>query len=166
MKIYGLSFIILVLASCVCLDKRVHEDGEMKLSTNESECVAPWKVDDYVEDVVQNVCGYERPKGNPVVNKISWMFVLIGGGMFIAAFAFFAIAYLTHQYKCNVLGFISLLGSGTAIGFAEVAPFAWVIPVTGVLGGIIWWFTHGNKEFSLYIFIKDLFSNEVTDGNN
>ena len=97
MKIYGLFVVIIIFAGCVCVDKRVYEDGEMKLSTEKSECVAPWKVDDYVEDVVENVCGYERPKGNPVVTKISWMFVYIGGGMFIAAFAFFAIAYLTHQ---------------------------------------------------------------------
>lgn len=153
---FGLLILAIVLYGCASVNRRVCDKGELKLSQSETELVWFWSFDKYIESIMESK-GYKKDKVNPVVSKVNWMFVAIAGIMFVAGFSLFGIAYITHQYKCNVLGFISLIGSGTAIGFARLAPHAWVIPVAGIVGGLIWWFTHSNKDFSLYNWVKNLF---------
>jgi len=151
-SIIGISIFIticVICLACASLPRREYVEKEMTLSTDKTEYVAPWKVDDYVRSIMENAKGYTEPTNN--VNEwLGWVYVSISGVMFVVGFALFGIAYLTHQYKCNYLGFLSLIGAGVAAGFAEFVDWWWTIPVTAVIGILIWFLTHKNKSFSLY----------------
>lgn len=146
-----------VIVSCASLPKRIYDEKQMKLDPQQKELVRVDKVDNYVDDVMTLVKGYKEPESNADEN-LGWIYMIISGGMFIAGFVFFGIAYLTHAYKCNYIGFLCLVGAGTAAGFAEIAGFWWILPVTALLGGLIWYFTHRNKDFSLPEKIKKFWS--------
>lgn len=156
----GLSFITIILGfviACASLPKRVYEQKQMKLDPQENELVRVDKVDDYVEDVMNLVKGYKEPETNADEN-LSLIYIAISGGMFVLGFVFFGIAYLTRAYKCNYIGFLLLVGAGTAAGVAELAGLWWILPVTALLGGLVWYFTHKNKDFSLPEKIKNFWS--------
>jgi hypothetical protein len=99
------------------------------------------------------VKGYIAPE-DTTTEWISWVYIGISGFMFVVGFIFFAWAYLTHQYRMNFVGFISLIGAGVAAGFAEIAGWWWTIPACAILGGLVWFVTHGNKDFSIVEVIK------------
>ena len=153
--IFGILILITIFGSgCVSVPKRLYEAKQMKLSTKKKERIPAWKVDDYVDDVVENVKGYEKPD-EPVTDYIAFVYVGISGVLFLAGVACFAIAALSHMYKANIVGFICLIGSGVAAGFAAIANWWWTVPVAGAVGLVIWYLTHKTKDFSMFKTIKN-----------
>ena len=157
-----------ILLGCASVPLRKYDDDKMKLAPDETEYVALWNIDDYISSIMENVKGYAEPvveASESASDLLVWMYVGISGLCFIGAIVFFAIASLTHMYKCNVVGFILLIGAGVSAGFAELADFWWTIPVAGIIGLLIWMFTHKTKHFSLWKTIKDYWSKKK-NGNH
>lgn len=154
---YGLLIISVICVSCASVPKRVYVDKEMKLSPDKKERVMCWNVGKYVKSVMEHVKGYTEPV-NKVDDWLGWMYVCISGVMFVSGFACFGIAMLTQMYKANYVGFLCLIGAGVSAGFAEFVNWWWTVPACGIAGFIIWLITHRNKDFSLYIWIKSLWS--------
>jgi len=160
----GLSIFIIVFAcACSSLPKREYIDKEMKLNTQETERVWFWGIGDYVKSVMEHVKGYVEPVSK-AAEWISWVYVGISGIMFVAGFVCFSAAYLTHMYKLNFVGFLGLIGAGTAAGFAEFANWWWTVPATGIAGALVWFITHRNRHFSLLEWCSNLWRGN--DDNN
>jgi len=144
-----LPILIFLSMGCALLPKRQYVENEMKLSPDKKESVFISKVDDYVKAVMEDAKGYVEPDGEDASSLLVWLYVAISGLMFVAGFACFGIAMMTHLYKANAVGLLCLVGAGVAAGFAEFASFWWTVPVAGIIGLFIWFFTHHTKEFSL-----------------
>mgnify|MGYP001813700744 CR=1 FL=1 len=165
-KLIGISGIIALLIgclACVSLPLRKYEDKEMKLDSKTTEKVWFWQTKKYVRDVMLHAKGYSEPIEG-VTDWIAWMYVGISGVMFLAGFGCFALAMMTHIYKANAVGFLLLIGSGVAAGFAEFANWWWTVPATGIVGVIIWLIAHRTKDFNAITKIKQIWSNK--NGNN
>jgi len=162
--IFGIfGFIVILACACVSLPRREYVNKQMKISQDDTESVPVWEVDDYVDSVMENAKGYKKPKSQAKA-KLTWVYVIISGAMFVFGFVMFGIAYLSRQYKANIIGFISLIGAGVAAGYAELAGLWWTIPVMALIGLIAWYITHKNREFSIVEWISNLWSRQ--NGNN